>query len=452
MPKVAPKTKGHSRNPLKSSAPLGAALAFLGVDGAVPLLHGSHGCSTFAFRLLMRHMDENLFVHSSALTEVTSVLGSMESLEQSLITVHQSVKPKLIGVASTALVETTGEDWMEQLKVIARKRAREFGDTILVGASTPDFEGAIEEGWSTAVTALIDALVDGPRPRVSGCINVLTGVHQTPAELDELRGYCELFGLSAYIAPDLRTDYGPRSRQQHENTRAGGAPITDIVRMAEAVYTLAIGEHMREPAELLAKRAGVPFSVLPTWTGLEASDKLVGLLSQLSGVAAPASLRRQRELLLDAYLTSCYVFSDKRVAIASDPDLLFALTQLVHGLGARVVSAVSSTSRPRVLKQLSAERVSIADLGEWEEQAGSARAQLLLTHSHGRDASHRLGVPLYRVGFPIVDRLGVQDRCWLGYAGTRRLVFDLANLLQPRSWTEDMEDELFPITHTPDSV
>jgi nitrogenase molybdenum-iron protein NifN len=250
--------------------------------------------------------------------------------------------------------------------------------------------------------------------------------------------------LSAYIAPDLQADHGPRSRLQHENARAGGVPIEDIVRMGEAVYTLAIGEHMREPAEHLARRAQVPFSVLPTWTGLEASDELVGLLSQISGVTAPAPLRRERELLIDAYLTSYYLFSDKRIAIASDPDLLFTLAQLVHSLGAQVVSAVSSTSRPRVLKHIPIERVSISDLGEFEDQARSAQAQLLLTHSHGRDAAARLGVPLYRVGFPIVDRLGAQDRCWLGYAGTRRLVFDLANQLQPRSWTDDLEDELIP--------
>jgi nitrogenase molybdenum-iron protein NifN len=45
-------------------------------------------------------------------------------------------------------------------------------------------------------------------------------------------------------------------------------------------------------------------------------------------------------------------------------------------------------------------------------------------------AAERLGVPLFRVGFPIFDRLGVQDRSWVGYRGTRALVYELANVFQ----------------------
>ena len=37
----SPVAKPLSTNPLKSSAPLGAAMAYLGVEGAVPLFHGS---------------------------------------------------------------------------------------------------------------------------------------------------------------------------------------------------------------------------------------------------------------------------------------------------------------------------------------------------------------------------------------------------------------------------
>ena len=41
MAEIVHARKALATNPLKSSAPLGAALAYLGIDGAVPLLHGS---------------------------------------------------------------------------------------------------------------------------------------------------------------------------------------------------------------------------------------------------------------------------------------------------------------------------------------------------------------------------------------------------------------------------
>ncbi len=47
--------KAAAINPLKSSQPLGAALAFLGVDAAMPLFHGSQGCTSFAVVLFVRH-------------------------------------------------------------------------------------------------------------------------------------------------------------------------------------------------------------------------------------------------------------------------------------------------------------------------------------------------------------------------------------------------------------
>ena len=54
MATVVPSRKACAESPLKSSTPLGAALAFLGVDGAVPLFHGSQGCTAFALVLAVR--------------------------------------------------------------------------------------------------------------------------------------------------------------------------------------------------------------------------------------------------------------------------------------------------------------------------------------------------------------------------------------------------------------
>ena len=167
-----------------------------------------------------------------------------------------------------------------------------------------------------------------------------------------------------------------------------------------------------------------------TVTGLEGSDALVRLLSQLSGVAAPHSLRRQRSQLLDALLDGHFWFSGKRIAIGSDPDLLYTLSSVFAGLGAEIVAAVASTHGNPILAQVPAEQVVVTDLIELEEMAARTHAQLLVTHSHGRMSAERLGIPLFRVGFPIFDRLGAQDRCWVGYRGTRQLVYEVANLFQ----------------------
>lgn len=75
-------SKSATVNPLKSSQPLGAALAFLGVDGAIPLFHGSQGCTSFALVLCVRHFKETIPLQTTAMDELATVLGGAAHLEE----------------------------------------------------------------------------------------------------------------------------------------------------------------------------------------------------------------------------------------------------------------------------------------------------------------------------------------------------------------------------------
>lgn len=55
--------------------------------------------------------------------------------------------------------------------------------------------------------------------------------------------------------------------------------------------------------------------------------------------------------------------------------------------------------------------------------------------------SERLGIPLFRYGLPIFDRLGSAHRVSVGYRGTRDLIFEIGNIFMaqvheptPDSW------------------
>ena len=286
---------------------------------------------------------------------------------------------------------------------------------------------------------------------VNHAINVLVGVHQTPADIDELRAIIESFGLAPTFLPDISCSLDGHVPDSYVGTSLGGTPLADIRAMGAAAHTLAISEHMRAAAEALSARTSVPHTVLPNVTGLRAADELITWLSVLSGRTASAQLRRQRSQLLDAMLDGHFHFSGKKVAIASDPDLLYTLSTLFHDLGAQVVSAVASTKNSPLLTLVPCDKVVVGDLSDLEESAAASDAELLVTHSHGRMGAERLGVPLFRVGFPIFDRLGAQHRCALGYRGTRQLIYEIANLLlaqlrphTPRDFADVLPPESSP--------
>lgn len=419
-------TKAVSTNPLKVSPALGAALAFLGVDRCVPLFHGSQGCTAFALVLMVRHFREAIPLQTTAMNELSTILGGADHIEEAIINLRSRAQPRVIGLCSTALTETRGEDMAGDLKEI-RARHPEWSDLDVIYASTPDYLGGLQEGWGAAVKAMIQAVVpEAPCQKPLRQVNLLPGSHLTPGDVEELRDLIESFGLQAVVLPDLSRSLDGWVPDTHVPTSLGGTTLEEARGLGQSMLTIAIGEHMRPAAEVLTARTGVPHRVLATVTGLDAVDALVETLIQISGSGPTDRLKRDRSRLVDAMLDGHFPFGEAKVAIAAEPDLLLALSRLVTSLGAKVNAAVTSVSAD-TLAEVPAETVRIGDLGDLEEAA--IGADLILTNAHGADIAQRLGCPIYRVGFPIFDRLGAGHAISVGYRGTRRLIFDLANLL-----------------------
>ncbi|MBT8226342.1 MAG: nitrogenase iron-molybdenum cofactor biosynthesis protein NifN, partial [Dactylosporangium sp.] len=154
MARVAVGAKRATVDPLKHSQPLGAALAFLGVARCMPLFHGVQGCTAAAKALLTRHFREPVPVQTTAITQVSAVIGSTDSLLAALETIRTRHRPDVIGVLTTGVTEVNGEDCAGTLRSYqADRHAR--GGPLIVATSTPDFRGGLSDGWSAALTALV---------------------------------------------------------------------------------------------------------------------------------------------------------------------------------------------------------------------------------------------------------------------------------------------------------
>jgi nitrogenase molybdenum-iron protein NifN len=427
MADVVTRRKALAVNPLKSSAPLGGALAFLGIDRCLPLFHGGQGCTAFALVLLVRHFREAIPLQTTAMNEITTILGGADNVEQAIDNIYKRAQPRLIGLCSTALTETRGEDMAGDLRLMRARRAADWPDLEVVFASTPDYTGGLQEGWAAATTAMIEALVRPEcGPRLPRQVNVLAGSHLTPGDVEALREIVESFELTPIMLPDLSGSLDGHVPDRYIPTTYGGTSVDDIRRMGRSALTLAIGEHMRGPAEALRGRTGVPVRVFDRLTGIEAVDSLMVALMEASGRPVPETERRRRSQLADAMLDAHFFYGGKRVALAAEPDLLLALATLFADLGAEVGAAVSTVNGP-ALARVPADSVLIGDLDDLEQAA--AGCDLMVTHAHGRQAAARLGIPLLRAGFPVFDRLGAAHRVSVGYRGTRDLVCEIGNIL-----------------------
>ncbi|HYG89483.1 MAG TPA: nitrogenase iron-molybdenum cofactor biosynthesis protein NifN [Azospirillum sp.] len=415
--------KACATNPLKMSQPIGAALAFLGMDRSLPLFHGSQGCTAFGLVLLVRHFREAIPLQTTAMDQVSTILGGYENLEEAIRNIDERMKPDLIGVCTTGVTETKGEDLQGHL-VTFRQRNPALAHLNLVFVNTPDFIGGFEDGFAAAVTGIVEAFAEPSRSKVRGQVNVLAGCHLTPGDVEEIRDLIEGFGLTPIILPDLSLSMSGRQPSDFTPTSLGGTVVEQVRAMGQSEVTLVLGEHMRTAAAALELKTDVRTLFFDRLTGLEASDRFVNALAELSGRPVPARLRRQRESLVDAMLDGHFFFSRKRIAVGLEPELLFTVTSFLNDMGAEVVAAVSPTQAP-VLEKVQASTVMVGDHADVESLARGC--DLIVSNSHGRQGAARAGVELHRMGLPMFDRLGAGLKVSVGYRGTRDLIFDIGN-------------------------
>lgn len=424
MASVIESKKACAVNPLKMSQPLGASFAFLGLDACMPVMHGSQGCTSFGLVLLVRHFKEAIPLQTTAMNEVTSILGGYDNIEAALLNIRKRAAPRVIAICSTGLTETKGDD-VDGFIATVRKRRPELNDTEIIYASTPDYVGGFEDGYKHALTAIVKTLVK-PLPVIADQVTLLPGSHLSPADIDELREIIEAFGLSSIVLPDISGSLDGHMAPDWRGTTLGGTTLEQIRGAGASALTLGVGEQTREAAEALQGIAGTPLEIFDRLTGLQSNDRFLFRLAQLSGRAVPAKYRRQRSQLLDAMLDGHFYTGGIKVAIAAEPDLLLAVGSLLHEMGAELHCCISTTkSASHAL--LPAATVILGDLEDLER--GAADCDLLVTHSHGRQAAQRLNKPLMRIGFPVFDRVGNAHRCQVGYRGTMALIHEVANLM-----------------------
>ena len=426
--------KSVAVNPLKQSQPLGAAFAFLGLKGMMPLFHGSQGCTAFAKVILVRHFREAIPMSTTAMTEVTTILGGEDNIEQAILTLVEKAKPEIIGLCTTALTETRGDDMEGILKNI-RNRHPELDDLPIVFVSTPDFKGALQDGFAGAVESIVKELPQAGETRLDQ-ITILASSAFTPGDVQEIKEIVTTFGLKPVFVPDLSASLDGHLDDSFNSTTGGGTTVQELREIGRSAFTLALGESVRGAAQILQQRFGTPYKVFQQLTGLDAVDNFLLELAALSGTEVPEKYRRQRRQLQDAMLDTHFFFGRKRVSLALEPDLLWSTVWFLQSMGAEVQAAVTTTKSP-LLEQLPVEKVVIGDLEDFEDLA--IGSDLIVTNSHGVRISQKLGIPLYRQGIPIFDRLGNGLFTKVGYRGTTQLLFDIGNIL--------LEDEELKVKH-----
>lgn len=425
-----------ARNTCKLCAPLGACLAFRGVEQTVPLLHGSQGCATYIRRYMISHFKEPIDIASSNFDERAAVYGGEANLRLAVENVVRQYHPRMVGVATTCLSETIGDDVRAHLRAIGRELGAD--GPALVHVATPSYAGTHTEGYQAAVKAIVETLAvpTAKHDRV----NLLVGA-VSPADLRMLKRTVRDLGLTATLLPDYSETLDAPAWSEYQVLPAGGTRLSEIREMsgARATVELGLGCHReRSAGQYLEERFGVPSYRLPLPIGVEQSDRFWEVLSSLADRPVPTEYVAARGRLIDAYVDSHKYLFGRKAMLYGEPEFVLAMAAFLTEIGmVPVVCATGSVDpqlRQRLMPVLGKAHAQVTtlvgtDFVNLRAAAEQAGAEIVIGSSKGYTLARDLKIPLVRVGFPIHDRVDGARMLHLDYEGSQQLFDRLTNAL-----------------------
>lgn len=444
LPVSAPARSVSVTDACRMCMPLGACLAFTGFEGAVPLLHGSQGCATYIRRYLISHFCEPMDVASSSVGEAATVFGGEATLREGVANVARVYRPATIGVATTCLTETIGEDVGPMLARMADPENGIGAETggacpALVHVPTPSYAGTHADGFQAAVAATVASLAR-PGP-TTDAVTLLPSIVST-ADLRHLHELADAFDLPHSVLPDYSDRLDGVAVARYEKLPPGGATAAQVAAAGHAKASVTLGglatPGVALAGDVLAQRFGVPAHRLPLPIGIRLTDAFTDLLAELSGRPAPDGLVRERGRLVDAYIDGHKHVAERVAVVFGDEDLVLGLAVWLAEIGITPAVCATGGRSGQLAVELARHapeldgKVRVLDDGDFEligAAAAEVRPDLLIGHSKGYPIARRLGVPLVRVGLPIHDRVGAQRVRHLGYRGAQELFDRVANAL-----------------------
>ncbi|MFL0167123.1 nitrogenase cofactor biosynthesis protein NifB [Candidatus Clostridium helianthi] len=428
-------------NPCKMCMPMGVSNALYGIKNCMTILHGSQGCSTYIRRHMATHYNEPVDIASSSLTEEGTVYGGENNLIKGLENLIKLYNPEVIGIATTCLAETIGEDVVRLSKIFYEKHPD--SKVKLIPIQSPGYGGTQYGGYFTALRAVVENVEMYTDKNEK--VNVIAGP-MSSADMREIKEILEDFKIDYILLPDLSENLDGVHSKKYNRLPSNGTSIEEIKFMGGAKATIELTTFIKEEYSVgsyLEENFGVKNFRINVPRGLRDTDNFLKVLAKISGNPIPEKYKKQRGRYLDAMIDSHKYNAEARIAIFGEPDFVYSTARLAVENGAVPVLIASGdvckklepSLREEVnelSEQLFAGECKIideADFKEIEKFALDLKVNVMIGSSDGRRIEEKHKIPLIRMSFPIHDRIGGQRILSIGYEGSLNLGDQITNVM-----------------------
>lgn len=427
-------------NPCKMCMPMGAVMAFKGIEGNMVILHGSQGCSTYIRRHMATHYNEPIDIASSSLTENGTVYGGSKNLKMGLKNMIKMYKPTSVGIMTTCLAETIGED----INRIVSEFKEEVEDENLknlkiITVPTPGYSGTQAEGYYRAIRGMVEQLTVKTE-KCTNKVNIISA-NLNPGDIRNIKSILDIFEVEYIMLPDVSETLDAPHADEYFRIPKGGTKIEDIEKMSASLATIEMGVTVSDdqsPGAYLSEKFGVPLYKCGIPIGIRNIDEFLSIISKISGKPIPEIFKFDRGRYLDAMIDSHKYNGEARAILYGEPELVLAITKICveNGIVLKLIALGTKNEelKKAVQKELvnQVDEVIIIDETDFEtieKYSKALNANVIIGNSDGRRMAERIGLKIVRVGFPVHDRVGAQRQVITGYNGSSILIDNIANTI-----------------------
>ncbi len=426
-------------NPAHACQPLGAQLAAHGFEGTLPFVHGSQGCASYYRSTLNRHFREPAPAVSDAMTEDGAVFGGQNNLHEGLENCIALYKPKMVAVFTSCMPEVIGDDLTAFIRN-ARQKGMVPKEMPIPYANTPSFNGSHIHGYDSMLLSILQSLTENRKleGRCTGKLNLIPGCDFNTGNYREYKRILKEFDIQCTMLADISDTFdSPCDGTYH--TYQGGTRLEDAADSINGKVTMTLGPYATPKTFSWIKDnySGKHVS-LPLPMGIEKTDALIMKLSELFGKEVPAFLKNERGRAVDAMTDSHQYMHGKKFAVYGDPDYLIGYVSFLLEMGAVPQHILCSKGTKKIEKELQGlldaspygagcKIYMNKDLWHLRSLVMTEPVEAIIGDTHGKFAARDAGIPLFRFGFPIMDRVNRHRYPLVGYQGVINMVTEICN-------------------------
>jgi nitrogenase molybdenum-iron protein beta chain len=441
-------------NPAHACQPLGALMVASGFAGALPFVHGSQGCASYFRSTFTRHFREPSAATCDAMTEDGAVFGGQNNLFEGLQNAYEIYKPKMIPIFTTCMPEVIGDDLNAYTK-----NAKDQGfipeDLLIPYANTPSFKGSHVHGYDAMLKSILVTLTAGKQVegKCTGKLNIIPGFDGNVGNLREYKRILDLMEIPYTMLADISDVFDSGCDGEYK-MYPGGTKIEDAADSINGKATISMQKHSTATTmKWIETTYSGEKDILELPFGIKKTDAMLLKLAELFDKPIPQQLKDERARAVDAMTDGHQYLHGRKFAIAGDPDYLLGIVSFLLEMGARPWHILCSRSNKKFAKEMQALLDSSPfgagcsiyinkDLWHMRSLLMTDPVDGIIGDTHAKWAARDAKIPLFRIGFPIIDRINLHRTPVIGYNGVINIMSMLANKFLDIT-DETCEDHLF---------